>query len=291
MGKYSYYNLRKNLCSNDINVLFPDWDHGKECLAVFGAHDDDPLLGAGYAMTAAMDNGAEVYVVIFCQGDCGYSTPQEKDTIVEIRRKENENALAKLGIKKENIIRFEYPDFSLEQFIGKKLSTGESGLFSKLLEFVRNNGITRAMIPNGYREHIDHTAAFDSCIYNLVQFGDPIISDIGKKQAIKSYLQYSVWSDFSPEDFLTSSNDEKKHGLRANRAIICPEYVEENIHKALLEYTSQQKTIINLMAQRRERRTSLGYLELYIALDPRPKLDYLPYVKYIEGMMSNGMAN
>jgi len=283
MKDFTYYNLRNKVCANDINLLFPGWEHGKEQVAIFGAHDDDPLLGAGYAMSAVMENGADIYAVIFCQGDCGYSVPEQKNTIVDIRRKENENALMRFGLKKENIIRFEYPDFSLWQFKGKQLINGEDGLFKKMLEFIRNNKITRVLIPNGYREHTDHTAVFETCMYDIVQCGDSVLSDLGKEpQHVKTYLQYSVWADFSPEDTLV--NNETNTAIRANRAITCPASIEEHIHKALKEYVSQELIIKNLMEQRRERQTKAGYMELYIDIKPRPKLDYAPYVSLIESI-------
>ena len=283
MKDFSYYDLRKQVCADDINLLFPNWEKGKERVAVFGAHDDDPLLGAGYAMSAAMENGAEVFAIIFCQGDCGYSMPEQKDSIVETRRVENENAFVQFGMKKENIIRFEYPDFSLGQFNGKQLQSGNAGLFTKMLEFIRNNGITRAMIPNGYREHADHTAAFEACMYDIVQCGDSVVSDMGEKlQRVKSYLQYSVWADFSPEDMLVSG--EKNHAIRANRAIICSEAVEKHIHSALKEYVSQKQIIKDLMEHRKSRQTNAGLMELYIEIEPRPKLDFSAYVGLIESI-------
>jgi len=281
MNEFRYYDLRKRICSSDINLLFPDWERGKERLAVFGAHDDDPLLGAGYAMSAAMENGADIYAVIFCSGDCGYSVPEQKDGIVEIRRKENKNAFLKFGLTEDKIIRFEYPDFSLWQFKGMQLQTGESGLMPKVIEFIRNNGITRAMIPNDYREHTDHTAVYEACMYDLVQCGDSVVSDIGKRlQHVKSYLQYSVWADFSPGDAMASG--EKNPVIRANRAITCPESVEEHIHNALKEYFSQEQIIKGLMEHRKMRQTKAGRMELYIELDPRPKLDFSPYASLIE---------
>jgi len=280
-----YCNLRSGKTSEDIDLLFPGWDAGNERVAVFGAHDDDPLLGAGYAMYAAMQNGAEVFAVIFCKGDCGYSSPAEKDSIVETRRVENENAFIKFGIKKENIIRLEYPDFSLLQFKGKQLQNGSDGTLLKIIGFIRDFGITRAMIPNGYREHSDHTAVFDICMADIIQAGDSVVSDRGRQlQQVKSYLQYSVWADFSPEDALVCGADTN---IRANRAIICPQAVEQHIHGALKEYASQELIIENLMQHRKERKAAGGFMELYIALDPRPKLDFSPYVRFIEKMLQS----
>lgn len=279
MNSFLFYNLRNGTSSDHISHLFPDWDGEKERLAVFGAHDDDPLLGAGYAMAAAMDASAEVYAVIFCNGDCGYSTAEEKDTIVETRRIENEKALTRFGLKKENIIRFEYPDYSLIQFIGKDLSSGESGIFLKVFDFIRENNITRVMVPNGYREHSDHTAAYITSAFDIVQAGDPTLADRGKPQKVQSYHQYSVWADFSPEDALLGDNNIK---IRANRAILCSDAVEQKVRNAIREYASQGAIISDLVKSREERKARDGYIELYIEFDPRPKLNFASYIDLID---------
>jgi len=281
MEKNLYVNLREQTYSDSIDTLFPNWQKGqKERLAVFGAHDDDPLLGAGYAMAAAMDCGAEVHVVIFCKGDCGYSTPNQKKDIVETRRVENENALVKFGVAEENITRFEYPDFSLKQYAGNHLECGGSGTFLKIVDFIRQKGITRVLIPNGYREHFDHTALYEMCMYDIIQAGDPVVSDRGNTQKVKSTLQYSVWADFSPEDVLVSGD--KEVVIRANRAILCPQSVENRVCEAIKEYVSQLQIIENLMVSRKARNVGEGFIELYMELEPRPKLDFAPYVRRIQ---------
>lgn len=99
MEKYEYLNVRAERFGG-IEVLFPDWKKGDERLCLYSPHDDDAILGAGYAMRAAMDDGAEVYVIIVCSGDCGYSTPEEKDTIVgrAMNRRIREGVVIMLGV-------------------------------------------------------------------------------------------------------------------------------------------------------------------------------------------------
>ena len=281
MGKTLYMDLRKQVYSDDINLLFPGWEKGSERVAVFGAHDDDLLIGAGYAMAAAMENGAMVYGAIFCKGDCGYSSPDQKDTIVDIRRVENERALVRFGV--ENITRFEYPDFSLNNFAGKALANGDAGTFLQIVDFIREKRITRVLIPNGYREHIDHSALYEMAMYDVIQAGDPVVSDRGNLQRVRTTLQYSVWADFSPEDALVSG--ETDYSIRANRAILCSDDVEKRVSSAMGEYVSQAQIISGLMDSRKERRAGEYYMELYIDLDPRPKLNFSPYAERISHIL------
>lgn len=44
-----------------VCLLFPGWEAEDEHVAVISPHDDDGLLGAGYAILAALANEAEVY--------------------------------------------------------------------------------------------------------------------------------------------------------------------------------------------------------------------------------------
>ncbi|NLJ41972.1 MAG: PIG-L family deacetylase [Clostridiales bacterium] len=284
-GQNIFINLREQVYSQDINSFFPGWEKGNERVAVFSPHDDDALIGAGYAISAAMAEGAEVFIVIFCQGDCGYSVPEQKDTIVDIRRKENISSYGSLGIPAKNIIRFEYPDFSVVNREGYHLPGGGTGSFPLIFDLIREHKITRVLVPNDYREHIDHTAAFNMASYDIVQAGDPIISDKGQPQKVKSIHQYSVWADFSPEDMLVTALD--RDSIRANRAILCPSSVEDNIRVAIEKFESQGQIIQDLVKSREERFTGNGYIELYIEFDPRPKLDFAPYIDHVNRIIDD----
>ena len=102
--KFTYCNTDTKAVSKDIGVLFPGFGEN-EVLAVMSPHDDDAILGAGYAMLAAQQAGAEVYVVIFCRGDAGYSTVAEKASIEEVRTRETFDCYARLGVPADHILR------------------------------------------------------------------------------------------------------------------------------------------------------------------------------------------
>ncbi|MFW6007205.1 MAG: PIG-L deacetylase family protein, partial [Halanaerobiales bacterium] len=153
-----YYNFNNKEKSQNIDLLFPEWKGEKEKIVVFAPHDDDAMLGAGYILTAAQREGAECYIFIYCNGACGYSNPEQKDEIVDIRKEETVNAYGKLGIEEDHIIRFDYPDFSAYSRIGWKLPGKEKGNLEKTIRELRKIKATRVLIPNGYREHFDHKA-------------------------------------------------------------------------------------------------------------------------------------
>lgn len=279
----SYFDLERGVHSNDISLLFPGWQEGDERIAVLCPHDDDGLLGAGYAIIAAQANGGVVYIFIYCNGCAGFSTPEEKETIVATRRQETLAAYAELGIAAENIIRFDYPDFSLAPNIGWLMPWNGEGTFPKTVQALRRLKITRVLVPNGYREHIDHESVYRIGTYDAPQVGDNILADWGLAPPVRSCLQYAVWGDFSPEDALICGRD---LSLRANRAILAPFEVEATVERSIRRFRSQSRVIEGLVAARRSRRSEKGVIELYLAFDPRPQLDYGPYHEAIRRISS-----
>ena len=227
---FTYFDLRAGTRSDDIGTLFPDWQASQEHVVVFVPHDDDLILGAGYAVLAATANGALVSAVIFCDGRAGYSAVEERDSVVATRQAESTAAYARLGVAKERILRLDYPDFSASSRIGWLLPGGFAGSFAATIPALRKWGATRVLIPNGYREHIDHEAVARIGAYDVPQVGDPIVVDWGDPVAVRSLLEYGVWSDFGPEDALLHR---APPAIRANRAVAAPARAEEAVAYAL----------------------------------------------------------
>jgi len=280
MSGILFIDLNKNTVSCDINTFFPDWQEKDERVCIFSPHDDDAIIGAGYAIQAAIQNNVEVFIFIFCRGNAGYSSADQKYKIEKIREEETVNAYGRLGIKKEKILRFNYSDFSVIQNIGWDLNTGKEGSFKNVITRLRQFKITRVLVPNGYREHIDHLAVNIIGSYDSPQAGDPILVDWCEPHEVKSVFEYSVWADLSPEDALVSG---RNLGLRANKLITVPENIEKKICEGIAEYESQGEIIKGLIQERQERRTKNGnYVEVYREFDPRPKMNFEPYLNYLQ---------
>ena len=92
MCNYQFYDINQKLCTKDISLIFPNWKGEQESVAVFGPHDDDALIGASYAIRSAAQNGAQVYVVIFCSGNAGYTKVEERESICSVRKLETVEA-------------------------------------------------------------------------------------------------------------------------------------------------------------------------------------------------------
>lgn len=257
-----------------IDLVFPGWKQG-ERVVFFSPHDDDAVLGAGYLILAAVRSGGVPDVFVFCRGDAGYSTPAEKRTIVQRRKREAACAYGILGVKKSNIRFFGLPDFSLPSHLDRR-SKRVPGLFDRLVSLLRRRCISRVLFSSGFLEHWDHTAVFHAGIYISPQAQDPILADLGKPQPIRSYLAYSVWGDFEPP-----ANGQS---TRADRGILAAEEDEKLVIGAVKAFSSQARIIKEIVAQREKRKTSGGYLELYKSYEPRQPIDYTPYFRLLKKM-------
>ncbi|WP_406676819.1 hypothetical protein [Moorella sp. ACPs] len=176
------------------------------------------------------------------------------------------------------MIRLDYPDFSISPYMGWLLPWGGEGTFAQTLKYLRRIQATRLVIPNRYREHIDHEVVGRIGAFDGPQVGDEVIVDWGRPSPIRSFLEYAVWSDFSPEDALISGANTL---MRANRAIKAPNAAEDVVIRALNKFISQKRIITRLLEARSARQYGEGFIELYIDFDPRPALNYEPYKNLI----------
>jgi len=278
MSKRIYFDIQNRIFGDDPGIVLPHWNKRDESVVVLSPHDDDALLGAGYMIDALLNMDVPVTVVIFCRGDAGYSEASLRDSIVDIRKTETQNAYMKLGLTAGNVILLDKPDFGLRRHVAWDGLGKENGLFGEMIRLLRQRSATRLFIANGYKEHSDHTAVYDVGMFDGIQSSDPILADFGKPTRLQSTHVFSVWADFSPEDALISG---RETDLRANMGIAVDDDVEERIIEGLRCYVSQGKIIDGLIRMREEKRSDKGFIELYQLMDPRPKLPYAPYVDWV----------
>ncbi len=276
LNQFTFYDLKAQR-TFALQDYFPEWGK-KEVVVVLSPHDDDCVLGAGYAMLATEVAGAEVHVIIFNDGSAGYSDPSAASTIVATRKEETKRALKILGVAPNHIRRLEIPDFSSMNYLGWQ-GPGrpkEQYIFESVLKYLRSVHCTRLFLPNGYREHQDHCAASITGIFDGIQSGDPVLVDWGTPTAIKTYAMYAVWGAFSPLEEQTAKR----------RVIGVKKEVEHIIRQALREWKSQQQIIADLFKQRDGRWVpeKAEYIEVYLGINPRPKLDLDSYKKEVAGI-------
>ncbi|MGI2297882.1 PIG-L deacetylase family protein [Paenibacillus sp. GXUN7292] len=78
---------------------------------VICCHPDDEVLGIGGTIKKLTNQGTEVTVLMFANGNEGYTRLEDKDRIVEIRRQEREAVREILGIA--HYEAYQYGDFAI----------------------------------------------------------------------------------------------------------------------------------------------------------------------------------
>ena len=67
-----FFELNQMTTGNSVGLLLDGWRE-EEVVVAFSPHDDDALLGCGYLLHHLLERKITVYVVIFCNGNAGYS--------------------------------------------------------------------------------------------------------------------------------------------------------------------------------------------------------------------------
>jgi LmbE family N-acetylglucosaminyl deacetylase len=269
-----YVDFAKLKRDNRIRLLFPGWKRG-ERVAFFSPHDDDALLGAGQLILGTVGSGGLPIVFVFCRGDAGYSTPEEKKGIVARRMKETVKAYGRVGVRKQDIRFFGIPDFSLMAHLDRRPPWGK-GIFDQVVSSLRRERISRIVFSSGHLEHWDHTAVFKAGVYTSSQAQDPILADLGEPFPAETYLAYSVWGDFEPAP--------AGQNISADLGILAAEEDEKRLIEAIKEFSSQARIIRAIVASRKKRKTRGGYLELYKSIKLRRPIDYSPYFDLLESI-------
>ena len=134
---------------------------------VFGAHPDDELVMAP-AMAKFVSLGVEVVIAMMTDGCEGYPSPDMKDTIVEVRRQEQEEADRLLGTRRVHLAR---PDMGLVNDKQTLLDT------IRIIRDVRPD----AIFTHGHEErHRDHLATHYISLEAAWQGGEPVSTGYGE---------------------------------------------------------------------------------------------------------------
>jgi len=266
--KQEFIDFKKLLRSEGLNLLFPEWKKGEK-VAFLSPHDDDVILGAGYLLSAVVENGGIPLVYIFSGGDAGYSVQDEKDSIVERRQREAVNAYKRMGVSEENIYFFGLPDFSVMLYINRRFPQGE-GVFDKLVGLFREKKVSRVVFSSGNFENWDHTAVFYIGMYIGPQSGDPVLPDLGETYPVRTYIVYSVWGDFEPQG-------DKDSEVLADFGILASQELEVEIMEAIRVFSSQREIIEDIVTHRKKRKLSEQFIELYRNIHIRKSIEYNSY--------------
>jgi LmbE family N-acetylglucosaminyl deacetylase len=89
----------------------PCWQPPRKSTIVLSPHPDDETLGSGGLITRLRSKGIDVTVIAVTDGENAYG---DDDQLGEIREREQTNALGKLSVDTEHVVRFRFPDSGLK---------------------------------------------------------------------------------------------------------------------------------------------------------------------------------
>jgi len=121
----------------------PRWQPPEKPTVVISPHPDDETLGSGGLIARLRSRGTDVTVVAVTDGENAYG---DDVGLGEIRVREQTNALGKLGVDPQNVIRFRFPDSGLRDCEGR--------LVEVLQSVVSEN--THIIAPWRFDFHPDH---------------------------------------------------------------------------------------------------------------------------------------
>ena len=178
---------------------------------VLAPHTDDGELGAGGTIAKLIENGADVYYFAFSTAEESIPVGHPKD----ILKKEVINATKKLGIRRENVIIYNYKV--------RKLNYVRQEILEDLIRHKKEIVPDLVLMPSLHDIHQDHTTiaqeglrAFKNCtilgyelIWNNLTFNTTSFIKLNKKHvqckcnALKEYKSQEGRAYMS-EDFIYS---------------------------------------------------------------------------------------
>lgn len=123
----------------------PVWKPPDSPMLIIAPHPDDETLGAGGLIAAQRARGIDVVVAAVTDGEHAYA---QSEGLAEERRVEQTQALARLGVAADKIVRFGLPDSDVPDH--------EQTLVERLTSLV--NKETHVVAPWQGDYHSDHTA-------------------------------------------------------------------------------------------------------------------------------------
>jgi len=181
------------------------WRQKEESFLFISPHDDDVVIGGALMIQAALDDGVPVHVAVVTDGAMGYCSPEEKETISAIRRRETFAAFKVLGVPKENLYWLGFPDCRLASYIGRRPAetddpvqsygyTGLQNAFTELLRSVRPNQV---FMPTDADLHPDHVMVHQEMLISCFHATGTIWPELGKPLSVVPYIhELAVYCNF-----------------------------------------------------------------------------------------------
>jgi len=197
---------QETLTSSNPAEVWSDWQGDRETWLFLAPHDDDIVIGAGLIFLAGVHLGVDVHAGIISNGRMGYCTPEQQNTIKQVRKEETRESFRLLGIPESNLYQFDYDDGDLMQQSGRRFANnpndsraiaGGIGLQNTMTWLLRKVRPTRVFIPNRLDLHPDHRAVNTELIISIFHAQGEIWPELGLPITfIPKLYEYPTYSDF-----------------------------------------------------------------------------------------------
>jgi len=167
-------------------------------ILVFGAHCDDEIVGPGGTIAKFAGQGAEVLVVTFTGGtqETGYSRPELRDVIAQMRLEEAKRADDILGIKKRI-------------FLGKPTQgvTNDRETYQECVKIIRQFRPTMIFTHYFKDKHRDHRAISALTEEARWKSAENVLADFGKPWYTPKMFFYELLELFTSPSHVIDITD------------------------------------------------------------------------------------
>ena len=218
--------------------IWPDWKGKDERWLFVAPHDDDIVCGAGLTFISSIECGIDTYAIVSTTGEAGYCRLEQRNTIASIRREECKKSFEFLGLPKNNLIMFNYPDAHLPAFLGHKLTddpndknavAGATGLQNSYVCAIRKLNPSRVFLPALTDIHPDHKTTHTEFVMSIFHAQGRIWPELGPPiQEIPKLYEYATYCDFitPPEIRIRTSRELLEKKIAAIEAYASQEQIE-----------------------------------------------------------------
>lgn len=226
--------------------IFPNWQGDDERWLFLSPHDDDVICGCGLTFISALQCGIKTYAAVVTNGKMGYCTPEERDTIADVRRQECMESFFALGLPKDNLYFLGHDDGSLNIQAGRRFSTGAAGegpviegacgVQNSLVWLLRQTRPNRLFVPTITDLHPDHKFTNSEAMISIFHAQGSIWPELGEPiLEIPAIYEYATYSNFVTPPTL--------------RVTVSEDLFERKID-GILQYKSQKQIDLTIKIQR-----------------------------------------
>ena len=191
--------------ASTLSGVSKHWQGKNERFLFISPHDDDVVIGAGLLIQLAIKENVPVHILIVTDGSMGYCSPEEKDSITQIRRKETFDCYTSLGIPKENIVWLGFPDCRLNYYRGRRPAQaneamaieGFVGMQNSFTHYIRKVRPTQCFMPTSNDLHPDHKFVHEEFLISIYHAAGVIWPELGKPIEKHPYVhEIACYCDF-----------------------------------------------------------------------------------------------